>query len=49
LIDEEYPLEKGWALKEKNVSGKGKGKQMKKKSKKLTRMFFSQWKYKPTR
>jgi len=26
LIDEEYPLEKEWTLKEKNVSGKGKGK-----------------------
>jgi len=40
LIDEEYPFEKGWTLKEKNVSGKGKGKQMKKKVKNLLECFF---------
>jgi hypothetical protein len=40
LIDEEYPFEKGWALKDKNVSGKGRGKRMKKKVKNLLECFF---------
>ena len=40
LIDEDCPFKKGWALKEKNVSGQGKGKRMKKKIKSLLECFF---------